>query len=154
MLARFAREVVEVRQRDSKTVVSILTFRCWLLMLLVPSPVHELVAGRTVAGALVPNAQLSIKNLDTGVAEAVKSDALGSYRAPIPLPRIYEVAALAPWLATEPRTGVALTVGGQLVLNMTMRVAQISEKVQVTNGVPAKQARSSLSDVGNENRCL
>jgi hypothetical protein len=121
-------------------------------MLLVPSPVHAPVAGGTVSGtlsglsgALVPNAQLSIKNLDTGVTEAVKSDALGSYTAPISLPSIYEVAASASGLATESRIGVALTVGAQLVLNMTIRVAQISEKVQVTNEFqPNRRGQASV----------
>src|ERR1700730_13683796 len=55
---------------------------------LVSPPVHAQVAGATLAGtvtdasgAVVPNANVSIKNTATGVARDISTDSAGFYRA-------------------------------------------------------------------------
>jgi hypothetical protein len=98
------------------------------------------------SGALIPNAQISIKNAATGVARAVTTDTAGFYTAPNLLPGTYEITASAPGFATLVQTGITLTVGGQQVLNLAMQVGQATEKVQVTGEAPAVQlATSSVS---------
>src|SRR6202040_438046 len=76
------------------------------------------------------------------------SDPAGFYSVPNLLPGAYEITATASGFATEVRTGITLTVGTQQVMNLTMQVGQVTEKVQVTGEAPVVQlATSSLSAV-------
>ncbi len=66
--------------------------------LLFCTPIWTQVAGGSFSGtvtdqsgAIVPNAQISIKNLATGVTRTVTTDAAGFYVAPNLLPGNYEV---------------------------------------------------------------
>ena len=73
-----------------------------LLSLGLPVPVHGQVAGATLSGtitdpsgAVIPNAQVAIRNSSTGVARTVASNADGVYVAPNLQPGDYEVTATA-----------------------------------------------------------
>jgi hypothetical protein len=102
------------------------------------------------SGAVLPNVQISIKNLATGSARIVTADAAGFYTAPNLLPGTYDITATAPGFATEVQSGVVLTVGAQQVLNLAMRIGMVTEKVQVAGEAPAVQlATASLSAVVN-----
>jgi hypothetical protein len=122
-------------------------------------PVYAQVAGATLSGtvtdasgAIVPQAQISIKNVATGISTTVTSDAAGFYLAPNLRPGTYEVSASAAGFSTEVRTGIALEVGALQVLNFPLQVGQVTEKVQVTGEAPAVQlATSSVSAVVNSN---
>jgi len=103
---------------------------------------------KDASGAAVPNAQVSIKNFATGVTRGVTTDAAGFYTAPNLLPGSYEVTVSSPGFAAEVLSGITLTVGAQQVLNPTLRVGQVSEKVVVTTEAPVVQlASSTLSAV-------
>jgi hypothetical protein len=127
------------------------------VILLVPGRIYPQVVGATLSGtvtdqsgAVVPNTQISITNVATGVTRAVTTDAAGFYAAPNLLPGTYEITTTAPGFTTQVRTGITLTVGAQQVLNITMQVGRVTEKVQVTGEAPAVQlATSSLSAVVN-----
>ncbi len=102
------------------------------------------------SGAMIPNAQVSIKNLATGTTRATVTDAAGFYAAPNLLPGAYEVTFSASGFGTEVQTGITLTVGSQQVLNLTMRVGKVTETVQVADAAPDVQlATSSISAVVN-----
>lgn len=125
--------------------------------LMAASRARAQVAGATLSGtvtdasgAVIPNAKIAIKNVATGVTRDIAADASGFYSAPNLLPGNYEITASSSGFATEVRTGVSLEVGAQQVLNITMRVGQVTEKVQVTGEAPAVQlATSSVSAVVN-----
>src|SRR6516165_10566473 len=120
-------------------------------------PAYAQVAGATLSGTVrdqsggvVPQAQVSINNVATGVTRDLATDAAGFYSAPNLLPGTYDVSAMAPGFTTEVHTGVTLTVGAQQVLNLTLRVGKTTEKVQVAGEAPAVQlATSSLSGTVN-----
>src|SRR6516165_11393999 len=120
-------------------------------------PAYAQVAGATLSGTVrdqsggvVPQAQVSINNVATGVTRDLATDAAGFYSAPNLLPGTYDVSAMAPGFTTEVHTGVTLTVGAQQVLNLTLRVGKTTEKVQVAGEAPAVQlATSSISAVVN-----
>ena len=120
-------------------------------------PAYAQVAGATLSGTVrdqsggvVPQAQVSINNVATGVTRDLATDAAGFYSAPNLLPGTYDVSAMAPGFTTEVHTGVTLTVGAQQVLNLTLRVGKTTEKVQVAGEAPAVQlATSSLSATVN-----
>ncbi|MBS1867596.1 MAG: TonB-dependent receptor, partial [Acidobacteria bacterium] len=115
-----------------------------------PTPAIAQVAGASLSGTVndtsggpIPNAEVSIENLATGVTRATTTDKVGYYTAPNLLPGPYEVSISAPGFATQIQRGITLTVGGQQVLNFTMRVGTVSEKVEVTAELPTVQLTSS-----------
>jgi hypothetical protein len=126
-----------------------------VLVFLVSVPVHAQVAGGTLSGivtdatgATIPSANISLKNVATGVTRELSVDSAGFYIAPNLLAGDYEVAVSASGFKTETQTGIHLTVGSQQVLNFLMNVGQITERVQVTGTQQAVQlATSSLSAV-------
>ncbi|MGB9067870.1 MAG: TonB-dependent receptor [Candidatus Acidiferrales bacterium] len=120
------------------------------LIMLVPSPVRAQVVGATMSGKVmdasgstIPQAHISIKNLATGVDTPVVTNANGVYSAPNLLPGSYEVSASAAGFAMEVQTGITLTVGGQQVLDFTLQVGQVVQKVEVTGAAPLMQLASS-----------
>ena len=137
-------------QRSVEVSVYLRTFLGVVLAVCVSAPAFAQVAGATLSGritdpsgAVIPNAQVSIKNVATGVARVVMADADGFYTAPNLLPGSYELTVSATGFATQVRSGIELTVGAQQVLNLTMKVGQVTEKVQVTGQAAAVQLASS-----------
>src|SRR6202047_4672100 len=138
-----------------KVAVAFFIFPALVLVLLTTVRVYAQVSGATITGtvsdatgAVIPNAQVSMKNLATGEVREVATNAAGFYSAPNLLPGSYEVTASAPGFSTQVESGVTLTVGAVQVLNITMKVGQVSQKVEVTGEAPAVQlATSDISGV-------
>ena len=126
-------------------------------ILLVPPRIYPQVVGATLSGtvtdasgAVIPSVQISIKNIATGVTRTVTTDPAGFYTAPNLLAGIYEITATALGLSTEVQTGITLTVGAQQVLNLTLQVGTVTQRIQVAGEAPAVQlATSSLSATVN-----
>jgi hypothetical protein len=95
------------------------------------------------SGAIIPNAQVSIRNIATGEVREVTTGTASFYSAPNLLPGKYDVTVTAPGFSTEVRSGITLTVGAQQVLNITMGVGPVSQKVEVTGEAPAVQLADS-----------
>ena len=98
---------------------------------------------RDASGAAIPNVQLSITNSATGITRSVTTDSTGFYTAPNLLPGTYEVSVSSQGFATAVMSGINLTVGEQQVLNPTLRVGQVNQKVVVTTEAPAVELASS-----------
>jgi len=114
------------------------------------APIYGQVAGATLSGTVtdtsggvVPQAQVSIKNVATGIARVATVDSSGFYSVPNLLPGAYEVKASAAGFATEVHSGVSLTVGAQQVLNLVLQVGQISQEIKVVTEAPDVQLASS-----------
>ncbi len=74
--------------------------------------------------------QVSIRNVDTNLARHAVSDAAGRYAvSSLPLGE-YEVTAAAPGFESATRTAT-VNLGGTARINFTMKVAGVSENVQV-----------------------
>src|ERR1700681_1201789 len=95
------------------------------------------------SGGFIPNAQVSIMDVSTGVTRTVSPGGAGLYTAPNLLPGTYEVRVSAMGFSTEVQKGVTLTVGAQQVLDFTMRVGQMSQMVEVTTEAPTVELTSS-----------
>jgi outer membrane receptor protein involved in Fe transport len=114
-----------------------------MALLLITASIWAQVAGSTLSGtvtdasgATVAQAQISIRNLATGVTTPVSSNAGGFYSVPNLLPGNYEVKVSASGFSTEVRNGITLTVGAQQVLNFALQVGQVSQTVVVTEQAP------------------
>src|SRR4051812_19968480 len=64
---------------------------------------------RDTSGAVLPNASIAIKNVDTGSGRTVQSDNGGRYSAPALGLGNYEITASASGFQTAARKGVELT---------------------------------------------
>ena len=107
------------------------------------------------SGAAVPNATVAIRNGATGVITNAASNAQGLYNAPNLLPGTYEVTVTAAGFDTKVISNVVLAVGAQQVLNFSMKVGTVSEKVQVSEIAPDVQlASSTISGVIDSNTVL
>jgi outer membrane receptor protein involved in Fe transport len=86
-------------------------------------------------GAVVPNARVTARSTDTGLAREVMTDADGLYRIPLLPPGTYRITASAQGFAENNYGTVTLTVGQKLNLDLALRV-NVSETVQVTDVAP------------------
>ena len=108
------------------------------------------VAGGTLSGTItdpsgkeVPQAQIVIKNLATGVERTVTTNADGFYTAVNLLPGEYQVTISAAGFNTEVKTGITMNVGAQQSFDLALHVGTVSHTVKVTTDAPAVQLTSS-----------
>ena len=150
---------IAMRSRSCKDCSStIFLFLVVILGALFPVCSSAQVSGATLSGtitdatgAVIANVQVSIKNEATAEVRNVSVDAAGLYAAPNLLPGKYDVTVTAPGFATTIQKDVTLTVGGQQVLNIKMKVGQVTEKIEVNDLPPAVDlATSTISGVIDE----
>lgn len=116
--------------------------------------VHAQVAGGTMlgtvkdpSGAVVAGAQVTIMNIATGVPRVVPTDGNGSYSAANLLPGVYSITVSAPGFAVEEQSGIDVTVGSQMLINVKLRPGTTREKIEVQSVTPGVQlTTSALSD--------
>jgi Carboxypeptidase regulatory-like domain/TonB dependent receptor len=94
-------------------------------------------------GATVPKAQVSIIDVATGITHNVTTDAAGTYSAANLRPGDYQVRVTATGFSVEVRSGITLTVGAQQVLDISLRIGQMSQVVEVAGEAPTVELASS-----------
>jgi len=107
---------------------------------------------RDTSGAVVPGATVKITNVETGISRTAMTDAAGRYRVPGLIPDHYQVETSMEGFQTEVRQGIELTVGRESVINVDLKIGQITEKAVVTANAPLVETTSSTlsSLVGQE----
>ena len=99
-------------------------------------------------GAVLPGVEMTATNLDTGITRTAIAGDEGSYRLTNLSLGNYEVSASLPGFSTEVRTGIELTIGRRAVVDFTLSVGEISERVTVTGEAPLVETTSgSLGDL-------
>jgi hypothetical protein len=140
-------------QRDSvrNSYGRVAVLMVFALSMFVCASAYGQVAGATLSGAVtdssgavIAGARVSIKNLATGIVRAVVTDGAGVYSAPNLPPGGYSVTAVAPGFATTVQSNVTLAVASQQVLNITLRVGQSTEQIEVKDVVPSVDLGSSM----------
>src|SRR5258708_37098557 len=113
-------------------------------------PARGQVSGATLSGLVtdenggsVPGATVSIKNLGTGVARDLTTNADGFYSTPNLIPGTYEVRVSAKGFQTLVQKEITLTVGAQQALNLSLKVGQLNQTVEVNSAPPDVQTTSS-----------
>ena len=97
---------------------------------------------KDASGAAIAGAKVSIKNIATGVAREVDADSAGFYTIPNLPPSNYEVSFSAQGFGTQ-TANLTLTVGSQQVVNTTLSIGQVSQKVVVSIQAPTVELASS-----------
>ena len=112
----------------------------WLFVLFTAtSPVlAEAAAGKMTgvvkdpSGAVVPNGQIEVKNLESGVARSATTDQQGRYVVDsLPVGR-YEASVTSSGFATGLRHDIAITAGGETTVNFELSIAKSTTSVSVT----------------------
>src|SRR5580704_13599136 len=143
--------------RSTETAVCFLAFAALVFCSLLPATARAQVAGATLSGtvtdqsaAVIPQATISAKNVDTGITRTSVTSAAGFYSIPNLLPGSYEVRTSAQGFSSQVKAGITLTVGEQQVLDFTLQVGQTNQTVVVTTEAPnVELASSSISATVN-----
>ena len=94
-------------------------------------------------GGVIPGAQISVENVNTGVTFNTTASAAGEYVAPNLIPGAYSVVATAPGFSSLVQTGIELHAGQRLVVNLALNIGEVTEQVEVTAEVPLLASESS-----------
>ena len=135
--------------------VSFVVLLAALFAFALPPRLSAQVVGATVSGtvvdssgAKVPGADITITNIGTGIATATTTKSDGVFVVPNLQPGNYDVSATAKGFSTLIRKGITLTVGQELILNLTMQVGGVNEQITVTAEAPTVNlANATLSGV-------
>jgi len=145
--------IANVTRKPQRHFVALLLTQA--LILIATASVHAQEAGGTIlgavtdpSGAVVTSAQVTIKNVATGVTRSAPANSDGMYAAPNLVPGDYEVGVGAPGFASTVVSGIVLTVGEHREINVTLKIGQASDKVEVT-GVQILDVQLVTSAVGN-----
>lgn len=91
---------------------------------------------RDTSNAVITGAQVTVRNVDTGFQRKITTEAQGRYSAPdLPL-GTYEVRVEMAGFQATVRSGIALTVGREAVVDLVLSVGQVAEAVTVTGDAP------------------
>jgi len=94
-------------------------------------------------GAAVSGATVSLKSAETAISRTVITGADGRYRAPELGLGSYEITAEAAGFQTVIRSGITLTVGREAVVDFTLQVGAIAERITVTGEAPLVQTANA-----------
>jgi len=95
------------------------------------------------SGAVVPGAQITVTNLDTGFERRTVSSGTGDYVLPLlPLGR-YRLSVQAKGFAPVVRSGIQLMVNQTLTQDVTLSIGQVSQQIEVTASAQLIQSAST-----------
>ncbi|MCH8819860.1 MAG: TonB-dependent receptor, partial [Acidobacteria bacterium] len=87
-------------------------------------------------GGVLPGVSISVEEVNTGSIRSAVSDDLGRYRVPFLEPGSYEIQAALSGFQTAVRTGVKLGVGANAVIDLSLTIGEITERVVVQGQAP------------------
>jgi len=88
------------------------------------------------SGSVVPGVKIVLKNASTGSIANAATNSVGVFDAPNLPPGTYDLSASAAGFSTLVRKAISLTVGQELVLNLTLQVGNTSQQIEVTTEAP------------------
>jgi hypothetical protein len=94
------------------------------------------------SGAVLPGAEITATQIDTGVIRTTITNETGSYALPnLPLGP-YKLEASLPGFRSFVQTGIVLQVGSNPTINIGLQVGQVSEQVEVQANTALVETRS------------
>ena len=105
------------------------------------------------SGAMVPGANVTVKNLETGISRSTVTGGSGRYEVPnLPVGN-YEVSAEMNGFKKTIRSGIELTVGRTAVVDMALQVGEVTQAVTVTDEVSlVETASATVSSLVDEKK--
>src|SRR5438093_392617 len=96
-------------------------------------------------GALIPAAEVTATNINTGIGTVQISNETGAYQFASLQPGTYRVTAVLPGFQTQTYENVQLSQGQQVRLNFTLQVATVGQTVEVSVAADTSLATTSAS---------
>src|SRR5689334_17816412 len=87
-------------------------------------------------GAVVPNAQITVTNVETNVTRTAKSDSAGQYTVPLLPTGTYRVDISSAGFKKFEQTGIVLDVSRTARVDATLEIGAVAETVSVTADAP------------------
>jgi len=132
-----------------KTIYCIIPFVCLSLVFLSLPAAAQTTTGSIVGkvtdptGGVVPNAAVTVTNVDTGISTKTATDSSGNYAVtPLPVGN-YSVTVEAAGFKKSVNSGITLNVQDRIGVNVTLEVGQVSETVEVTGAAPRLETDTS-----------
>ncbi len=98
---------------------------------------------RDSTGAVVPEVNIGVKNVNTGVESKTTSGGAGEYVVPNLIPGEYSLTASKQGFSTLDRSGIVLHVYDRLVVDLTLQVGAVTQTVEVTAAAPLLKSQST-----------
>src|SRR5439155_6011454 len=99
---------------------------------------------RDQSAAVLPGAEITATQTGTGISRMTVSNETGTYILPsLPL-RPYKVEVSLPGFRTFVQTGLVLQVNNDVVINVVLGIAQVSEQVEVEANASLVETRSAV----------
>ena len=106
-------------------------------------------------GAVLTGAQIKITGVDTGTVHKAVTNEDGIYTIPSLPIGAYTVEASAPGFQTYVQTGILLRVNDNVQINVTMKVGQVGERVEVqANAGMVQTQQNTISQVIDQRRIV
>src|SRR5213593_4697454 len=97
---------------------------------------------RDQSGAVLPGAEVTATQTDTGIARSTVTNETGSYVLPNLTIGPYKIEAALPGFRTFVQTGIVLQVNSNPVVNPVLEVGQVSEQIEVQANAALVETRS------------
>jgi hypothetical protein len=127
-----------------------LVFVCFLTLVGLPAALHAQSAGGTISGTatdgtggVLPGVTVVITNTDTGVTRTLITDSGGRFVAPDLPPGPYSVKGTLQGFTAVIRSGIGLTVGREAVVDLPLKIGQMSDEITVVGEASTVDTRSA-----------
>ncbi len=108
---------------------------------------------RDTTGLALSEVRVTIKNLDTGIARTAITDDGGRYHLSSLAPGKYVMEVSKQGFKTEVRKGINLSVGQETLLDFTLNIGNLEERIEVTASFSfVEAANPALSEVVDEKK--
>jgi len=105
------------------------------------------------SGGAIPGAAITIRNVETGVARNLVTNAAGRYEAAALPVGSYEVRTSLAGFQTLVRSGITLTVGRNAVVDMTLQVGEVAQAITVAGEASfVETTTATVSNLVDERR--
>ncbi len=106
-----------------------------------------MIFGRVVdpSGSPVVNAGVTVRNTGTNIATRLQTNATGYYEANLLLTGAYEVTAEAAGFKKSVRSGIPLSIGARLQVDLQLEIGAVTDSVTVSGEVPLLETNAVSS---------
>jgi hypothetical protein len=98
------------------------------------------------AGAVVPNASVTLVNIATNVSSVATTTGAGRYTFPQLNPGVYKITVVVSGFKEAVQTGVTVSVGAIVTQDITLQVGESTQSVVIS--ADAQQIQTESSDIG------
>ena len=98
------------------------------------------------SGAAIPNADISVRDVDRNLEKTAKSNDQGAYRLDFLLPGDYRVSISAPNFKTHIQNRISLNAGVPTTINAELSPGTVTESIEVTSESPLVE--TSNAEIG------